>query len=379
MAQDLPPFNLPLSIVAADFNKDGALDLAVAVQFVNAPPPHPGFVSVILQNPSAPGTFFHAVKYTSAVDPVALAVGDLNGDGLPDLVVASASAPNISVLLQDPSAPGTFMPTRKIRVGSSQSGVAIGDLNGDGLADIAVAVGTRSIKVLFQDPAGPPGSFLAPIGIPVKLAAWNLAIADLDGDGANDLAVAFTAVGRVGVLLEDPTNPGTFLPEHDYAVGPQPLTVKVADMNSDGVPDLIVADLGTPTLSGGGVSVLLQKPNARGSFRRSREYQAGVGPQDAAAGDLNGDGREDLAVANGGDLSTPGTVSVMRQKAPVKGKLTFGKAVYPAMGIPTSIVIADFNGDGKLDIATADGPGAAIMFQRPNKPGRFLAPKTVGQ
>jgi FG-GAP repeat protein len=96
LASTIPPFNLPVSIVAADFNRDDALDLAVAVTFVNGPPPHPGFDAVILQDPLARGKFLPAVHYATGSDPSAIATADLNGDGLPDLVVANGTSGNIS-------------------------------------------------------------------------------------------------------------------------------------------------------------------------------------------------------------------------------------------------------------------------------------------
>lgn len=378
-AQDIAPFNLPLAIAAADFNRDGALDLAVVVQLIADGPPDRGWVSVILQNPDSPGKFFHAANYATEDDPIALAVGDLNGDGQQDLVVASASSPKISILFQNPAQPGTFLPAKKIDVGGSQSGIAIGDLNRDGLPDIAVAVGSRNLKILFQDPSGPPGSFSAPADLRASAAVWGVAIGDLDGDGANDLALIFTDNGQVGILLQDPSRPATFRPETDYALGPQPLVVKIADVNGDGIPDVAVADLGTPTLSGGGVSILLQDTANRGGFLHARKYGAGIGPQDVAVGDLNGDGRPDLAVANSGDLSNKGNVSAMLQKAHVSGPLAFSKKDYAGKTIPTGIAIGDFNGDGKPDIAVADGSIATIMFQKPSGRGRFLPPKVVGQ
>jgi hypothetical protein len=377
-AGDIAPFNLPLAIVASDFNRDGSLDLAVAVESVADSPPDRGWVSVILQNPDSPGKFFHRANYTTEDDPIAMAVGDLNGDGLPDLVVASASSHKISVLFQDPAIAGTFLPMTAIDVGSSQSGIAIGDLNHDGLPDIAVAVGTRNLKILYQDPSGLPGTFSPPTNLRASAGVWSVAIGDLDGDGANDLALIFTDNAQVGVLLQDPNHPATFQSEIDYAVGPQPLVVKIADVNGDGIPDLAVADLGTPTLSGGGVSILLQDAANRGSFLKSHKYAAGIGPQDVAVGDLNADGRPDLAVANFGDLSNGGNVSAMLQKD-AGGTLAFSKKTYNGKAIPTGVAIGDFNGDGKLDIAAADGPTATIMFQKPTGHGKFLQPKVVGR
>jgi len=93
-AVTIPRFNSPFAIIIADLNGDGFPDIAAAVTYVAGPPPHPGFVSVFLQNPEAPGKFFAGVHYSAGTDPLALAADDLNGDGLPDLAVANLGTPS---------------------------------------------------------------------------------------------------------------------------------------------------------------------------------------------------------------------------------------------------------------------------------------------
>ena len=384
-AQAGDAFNLAFAIGAADFNRDGALDLAVAITRFDGPP-NSGFVSVILQNPAARGTFFKGAHYPIVNDPIAMAVGDLNDDGLPDLVVASATSEYASVLLQDRNNPGVFLPATRVFIGQVQSGIAIGDLNGDGLPDIAAAVNTRNLKILFANPAGPPGSYLDPVDVRLNGAAGAVAIGDLDGDGANDLVVALTARSQVAVLLQDARTPGTFLAENDFPVGLQPFAVKIGDIDGDGIPDLVTADFGPAAGTGGGVSVLLQDATNRGSFAAAQRYHAGLGPEDVAIGDLNGDGRADLGVANFGKLVQSGdqfeirtSVSVLLQKAATKGDLVFGGKNVQLRDDVTAVALGDFDGDGKQDVAVAKGPGASIMFQKRNTPGAFLPPRVVGR
>lgn len=370
------PFKLLFSIAIADLNNDGLPDLAVATTVVAGAPPHPGFVSVIPQNPQAPGTFFRGVHFATGTDPIAVAVGDLNGDGRLDLAVANNSSGNVSVLIQDPASPGKFLQAVNLRTGGYPSGIAIGDLNGDGRPDIAVATGRRSVSILFQNSSGPPGTFLAPATIPVRGGSAAVAIGDLNGDGAADLVVL---AGVVSVLLQDPQNPGTFLARKDYRAGQQPIAVRIGDLNGDGVPDLAVANLGSPSNPGSAnVSVLLQDITHRGNFLARTNYGTGARSEDVAIGDLNADNRADLVVANSGTLSTTGSVSVLLQKPPKAGRLSFGRKNYAGKSGPLSVAIGDLNGDGRPDIAVADGNSATILFQKPAAPGTFFPPVNVG-
>src|SRR5262249_36614586 len=156
-----------------------------------------------------------------------------------------------------------FLPESRISIGIAQADIAIGDLNGDGLPDIAIAANARNLKILFQDSSSAPGTFLAPVDIALNGEAGSVAIADVDGDGRNDLASALTPKNQIAVLLQDTSMPATFH-ESDFHVGAQPLKVAIGDINGDGIPDLAVADLGFSSMGAGGVSILLQNPTMRG-------------------------------------------------------------------------------------------------------------------
>lgn len=376
-AAGIAPFNLAFGVVIADLNNDGLPDIAVAVTLVAGAPPHPGFVSVILQNAIAPGTFLKGVRYATGTDPLAIASGDLNGDGLTDLVVADSTSASVSILMQDPSNPGTFLPKTRIVVGGSPSGVAIGDFDGDGRADIAVAAGSAGIKILFQDPSGPPGTFMKPFTVPLPRTSSAVAIGDVNGDGVPDLV---SVSDFVSVVLQDAADRGTFLPPTNFRAGLQPSAVKIGDLNGDGLQDLAVANYGAASApSTASVAVLLQDPVNPGSFLRRTIFLTGARTTDVGIADLNGDGRSDLVTANTGVLSTTGSVSVLLQKPPIAGKLAFKRKNYPGRIGPWSVAIGDLNGDGKPDIAVADGNLATVRFQNPNVPGTFLRAVAVGQ
>jgi hypothetical protein len=218
------------AVAVADFNGDGKLDLAVTYLDPQ------DVVSVLLGNGN--GTFQAAQKsYPVGFDPWSMAVGDFNGDGHLDLAVANLLSDNVSVLLG--KGDGTFQNTQSYAAGSYPDFVAVGDFNGDGHLDLAVA-DFSSISVLLGNGEG---TFRA---APRYLSGGNsplaVAVGDFDHDGHLDLAVAnqgYYDPGNVSVLLGK--GKGTFEDAQSYAAGPSPTSAAVGDFNGDGIPDLVVA------------------------------------------------------------------------------------------------------------------------------------------
>jgi hypothetical protein len=373
----IPPFNSYYSVAVADLNGDGKLDIVACYSKISGPPPHPGVVAIFFQNAANPGNFLPPVNYDVGNDPVALAIGDLNGDGNLDIVTANTimnvdrtGSSSVSVLLHDAGNPGRFLSAVNYPTGFSPVGVAIGDLDGDGRPDLAVA-DTTGISLLMQNPAA-PGTFLAATTISVGNGGTSaVAIADLNGDGKADLVA--TASG-VSVYLQDPNSPGHFLSPVSYAAGAQPIYIAVQDFNGDGRPDLAIANLGNPDGSMSSLSVHLQSPSAAGVFLPATNYPTGVYSYAVAAADLNGDGKADIAVANSGTFSG-GSVSVFLQDPLTPG--IFQPATnYPGSGVITSVAIGDMNGDGKEDLVIVDS-GIEIRLQDPANPGQFLPPAVI--
>jgi len=354
------------SVAVVDLNGDGHLDVLSAIA---ATTPSQSFLSARIQEPAAPGTFQAPVRSPTGLAPVAIAVGDLNGDGLPDVAVADGAAGGgnyfIDVQFQVPGTPGAFSAPVQLALGALQPrDLVLADLDGDGKTDIAVAAdGSNAVQVFFQGASS--GSFggrtsFAAGGVPTAVAAG-----DLTGSGQVDLAVA-TASGKVSVLLHGAT-PGTFLPSVDYAAGTSPAGVQIADMNGDGYPDLLVADYA------GALLILLQSPTGGGTFEPAVSYSAlDYGSCSLAVGDLDGDGRPDVVVANAGRPGDPGSVAVFLQDPATPGALKQA-TLYQGYWGPVWVALGDLNGDGKLDIAVADG-GPSVRFQSQTTPGLFLPP-----
>jgi len=279
----------PRAVVAGDFNGDGHLDLAVANQ--------DGFVSVLLGD--GHGNFQNAVNFAAGASPLSIAAGDFNGDHVLDLAVANfvekAAAGQVTVLIGNGD--GTFRPPVQYAAGVVPQAITVGDINGDGRPDLVVAndgYGNIPGKVGVMLGQG-DGTFGPMQEYGAGVNPFSIALGDFNGDGSLDVVVTDETQLRVEVLLND--GKGGFKPAVAYPTGQNPFSVAVGDVNGDGALDLVVANMADGT-----VSVLLG--TGKGTFQTGTAYSAGlevatsVSPQAVALGDFNGDGHPDVAVAN---------------------------------------------------------------------------------
>lgn len=389
---DLPAIiPTPNSIAIADVNGDGAPDLLVATTADEGASQNPGYADVILNTPGSLGTFHTGVHYpTTGMNPSSIALVDLTGSGSLDLVIANFASASVSVFPHGATR-GTFDAAVSVNTGGQPNQVVSCDphakvpcdLTGNGKPALVLADMSASGNaiVLMADPAH-PGQFLAPVNLETGFTTPSVAVADLNGDGAPDIvAVTFDSSGNNGavyVFYQDAHSRGTFAGPVVFPAGAQPQSVKIADVNGDGLPDLIVANFGPGNDGKGsaGASVLLQDPAHRGSFLPPVTYATPGASIDVAVADLNGDAKPDLVVANLAPSST-GSVSVLLQDPAHAGQFLAATS-YAALGQPLAVAIADLNGDGHPDIALADGPSAGILLQNAASPGTFGAVTQVG-
>ncbi len=275
-------------------------------------------------------------------NPYGAAAGDLNGDGLADLAVASKTTNRVTVWLS--VGDGTLSARKDFVTGSGPVSVAMGDLNGDGRRDLAVANSTGgSVSVLMNLGSG---TFAAKVDYVVGFGATGVAAQDMNGDGRRDLVVACTGNDMVSVLMNQGN--GTFAAAVDYPAGNNPQGIAAADVTEDGIPDIVAVSADNK------VSVFANQGN--GTFATKVDYVTGNLPRSISVGDVTGDGKADLAVANYNSSS----VSIFENHG---GGVFSSRVDYATASRATGVALGDLDEDGLLDVAVAnDAGGSASVF-----------------
>jgi surface antigen len=341
----------PVGVAVADFDGDGRKDIAATIYNNGS-----GNQVVIFPNTSTPGSLSFALPVTLTTDqgPEGIVAVDLDGDGKPDLAVANASGGTVTIF-RNVSTPGAlaFTLAAQIFVPATPHRIAVADFDGDGKLDLIVTSNSAEEVTVLHN-ASSPGIITIDTQTSFTTQSFpnQLAVADIDGDGRPDILVPVSNSGNLEIYRNTST-PGSVsvAPAQFFATGAQPEGIAVGGLTGAGKVAVLVPAGGANTL---GVFTNASTP---GSLSLSRnDLPTGMGPNAVVIGDLENSGLPDAVVLNGAD----NTFTVFHNASTGTAiSLTPLPAVATSLG-PTSVAIADIDGDGTLDLVISNQLSGSI-------------------
>lgn len=321
------------------------------------------FVCLFITNSAfAQVSFSTKTDFTVGIKPYFVGIGDLNGDGKPDLVTGYRSGGNSITVLLSSTSTGSAIPAFPTRqdfdIGTHPYAAAIGDLNADGKLDLAVANESGYVSVFFNETS--PGADTLTLSSRYDFStyggSWFVAIGDINGDGKPDLVSASTS-SQVSVLLNKTSNGATtpeFYSYSSFATGTYTTHASLGDFNGDGKLDIAAAnDASGPNENSNSISVLLNTTTTNdtiATFTAKTNFRVGVNPTNVFIADVNGDGKPDMVANNSGSSTVSVYLNTMSTGATIP---TFSDTTnFATDSGPFSLYMGDINGDGKPDIVT---------------------------
>ena len=378
----------PSDVALSDLDGDGDLDIAVASEHS---------VALVFKNQ---GGFIFAAPRSYPIGPLAqsIDVADFNLDGRPDLLVSCYPQAKVSVLLQGPD--GSFLFAVDGAAGAGVRSAAAGNLDPDGRPDVVTGDDDGgTIHVLRNYPGAviPPPPPPPPATCPgTRLATPDhpsqAIVGDFDGDGVTDVAIACES-GQMSFIHGIVGNPSG--PRYDLNAGTNPQSIAAGDLDGDGIPELVVASAGDHALS-----VFRKRASAIG-FEPLATLPVGGAPQFVIAADLNHDGRADLATANDAGPGAPGSITILfndphatwrpepepiepqesqdPDPTPVGGNPGPAGGSNPRVDIPVGagacmLAAADLNADSEVDLVVVECGASTVSILYGLGGGRFHPP-----
>jgi hypothetical protein len=379
------PLWIPTDVVVTDIDGDGRGDLLTIAQLSTSMSHREGRLTV--RRGRGFGAFESPDSYTFGTYPWKLAVGDIDGDALPDLIVADVDGLAAWMFLQDAANRGRFLPPQKVAGDVAAYQAAIADLDGDGAPDLAVGdarPGTARVLLLYQNPAQ-RGSFFPPVDLAMPGESLALATGDLNGDGRNDLLAwvalppsGFTPNRTLVLALQQGAGGLGAVTTLTSETGLTPEMVAIADYDGDGLEDIFTFLTPSGTDYRAKIGVLLQGAEP-GTFSPVVDTSLAEirGIDGAAVADLDGDGRPDVAVTGFFPVGSPSSVksrlNIFRQAG---GGAFVLSAVYDVPISASRVAAGDLNGDGLNDLVLlGDANRCVVLIQSRDARGTFGVPQ----